>query len=189
MQFLYLHVLHIGGIHLNIQNYIVSKFLNLRSDMPNKPKEPYDARKLQQAIDAIQNKGWSINICSKLFGVPRTTLYDHTRGRYHDVCLSRRWRNPTLCDLWRPLSTIWTKLHQITGSFSLPSQDGSIPSCSWTGSRMFQNCTTVRPVILIMDNHVSHLSTSVIDVAEEYNIILCCLPPHSSHILQPLDKG
>ena len=58
--------------------------------MPNKPKEPYDASKLQQAIDAVQNEGWSINIRSKLFSVPRTTLYDHPRGRYHDVCLSRR---------------------------------------------------------------------------------------------------
>ena len=49
-------------------------FFNIRSDMPNKPKEPYDASKLQQAIDAVQNKGWSINRCSKLFSVPRTTL-------------------------------------------------------------------------------------------------------------------
>ena len=41
--------------------------------------------------------------------------------------------------------------------------------------------------MLIIDGHGSHISLNVIDTARENNIILYCLPPHTTHILQPLD--
>ena len=40
--------------------------------------------------------------------------------------------------------------------------------------------------ILIIDGHGSHLSLNLIDSAIENNVILYCLPPHTTH-LQPLD--
>ena len=40
--------------------------------------------------------------------------------------------------------------------------------------------------ILIIDGHGSHMSLKLIDSAIENNI-LCCLPPHTTHLLQPLD--
>ena len=40
-----------------------------------------------------------------------------------------------------------------------------------------------------MDNHISHLSPDIISLAQENNVELLCLPPHSTHLLQPLDKG
>ncbi|XP_072398003.1 uncharacterized protein [Diabrotica undecimpunctata] len=39
-----------------------------------------------------------------------------------------------------------------------------------------------------MDNHKSHASLASIKCAEENNIILLTLPPHTSHRLHPLDK-
>ena len=44
------------------------------------------------------------------------------------------------------------------------------------------------PVLLILDNHASHCSAEVIDLAKEQNITLLSFPPHCSHEMQPLDK-
>jgi len=43
------------------------------------------------------------------------------------------------------------------------------------------------PVLLIMDNHISHISLEACDIAKNNNIILLTIPPHTSHKLQPLD--
>lgn len=43
------------------------------------------------------------------------------------------------------------------------------------------------PVVVFFDGHKSHLSMQVSDLAKEHNIHLVCLPPSTTHILQPLD--
>ncbi|XP_063448186.1 tigger transposable element-derived protein 6-like [Mytilus trossulus] len=45
-----------------------------------------------------------------------------------------------------------------------------------------------RPNLLIIDNHSSHLSIPVIDMAIEHSVEILGLPPHTSHFLQPLDQ-
>ena len=44
-----------------------------------------------------------------------------------------------------------------------------------------------RPLLLIVDGHKSHLTLECIDLARENQVILLCLPPHTTHALQPLD--
>ena len=44
-----------------------------------------------------------------------------------------------------------------------------------------------RPLLLIIDVHKTHLTLDCIDICRTNNIILFCLPPHSTHALQPLD--
>ena len=46
-----------------------------------------------------------------------------------------------------------------------------------------------RPVILILDNHDSHISIETIDLSKENGVILLTLPPHCSHKLQPLNRS
>jgi type IV secretory pathway TraG/TraD family ATPase VirD4 len=41
----------------------------------------------------------------------------------------------------------------------------------------------------IIDGHESHKSFTFQDLREKSKIITVCKPPHSSHILQPLDVG
>lgn len=44
-----------------------------------------------------------------------------------------------------------------------------------------------RPVLVVFDGHASHLGADVINMAIENHITILKLPPHTSHILQPLD--
>ena len=41
--------------------------------------------------------------------------------------------------------------------------------------------------MLILNGHASHLSTAAIEFSLASNINLLYLPPHTTHILQPLD--
>ena len=49
--------------------------------------------------------------------------------------------------------------------------------------------TAQSPILLLLDNHQSHLSIEVIDFAKDNNITMLSFPPHCSHRLQPLDVG
>ena len=46
-----------------------------------------------------------------------------------------------------------------------------------------------KPILLIYDGHGSHETVRLIEAARETNVILFCLPPHTTHKLQPLDVG
>ena len=48
-------------------------------------------------------------------------------------------------------------------------------------------CGSQRPVLLFVDGHASHVNLDVIDLARKNYVILYCLPPHTTHALQPLD--
>jgi hypothetical protein len=51
------------------------------------------------------------------------------------------------------------------------------------------NCSKEIPILLIMDNHTTHISLEAINYIRENGIVLVLLslPPHSSHRMQPLD--
>ena len=40
---------------------------------------------------------------------------------------------------------------------------------------------------MLYDGHASHVSPCLIDWAKDHQIVLFVLPPHMSHLLQPLD--
>lgn len=44
-----------------------------------------------------------------------------------------------------------------------------------------------KPVLLLMDNHATHISLESINLCREYHITLLGFPPHTSHRMQPLD--
>ena len=48
-------------------------------------------------------------------------------------------------------------------------------------------CSQDRKVLLILDNHESHISIKLLIFSKQNGIILLTLPPHCSHKLQPLD--
>ena len=44
------------------------------------------------------------------------------------------------------------------------------------------------PVLLIIDNHESHITIQAIDFAKQNGVVILTLPPHTSHKMQPLDR-
>lgn len=49
--------------------------------------------------------------------------------------------------------------------------------------------TSDKPILLVLDGHGSHEKVKIIDLGLLHNIIIFCLPPHTTHMLQPLDVG
>ncbi|RXN03369.1 tigger transposable element-derived 6-like protein [Labeo rohita] len=46
-----------------------------------------------------------------------------------------------------------------------------------------------RKVLLLLDNHSSHISVRTVDFCKGQGIVLLTFPPHCSHKLQPLDRS
>lgn len=78
-----------------------------------------------------------------------------------------------------------------SGSLGLASRNG------WMVAELFidvlkhilkhTQCTLTNPILLLMDNHCSHISIEAISYAKEHGIVVLSFPPHCSHRLQPLD--
>ena len=76
---------------------------------------------------------------------------------------------------------------------------GAAHSSGWMTSETFglwlqhfikhSRCCKENQVLLLMNNHDSHVSIAVIDKAKENGIVLLTFPPHCSHKLQPLDRS
>lgn len=49
------------------------------------------------------------------------------------------------------------------------------------------SCTKDNPILIICDNHESHISIEAVNYCRDNGIIYLSLPPHTSHKLQPLD--
>ena len=58
---------------------------------------------------------------------------------------------------------------------------------TWLNKIFLKFSVAQRPVILFIDGHKSHVTLEVVDLCRKHNIILFCLPPHTTHALQPLD--
>lgn len=56
----------------------------------------------------------------------------------------------------------------------------------WVANHFAKKVTT-RPLVLLVDGHTSHIDLHTSTFCKDNNIHLCCLPPHSSHLMQPLD--
>jgi hypothetical protein len=76
----------------------------------------------------------------------------------------------------------------------------SLDSSGWIQSEIFSQWflhfikhtkpTKEDPVILVLDGHYSHTrNLRVITLARENHVDITCLPPHSSHKMQPLDTA
>ena len=79
---------------------------------------------------------------------------------------------------------------------------GTLGTCSengWTNSDLFLvwlkhfvvhvKPTKEEPVLLILDNHASHISLQGLNYARDRGVIMLSLPPHCSHKIQPLDRA
>ena len=60
---------------------------------------------------------------------------------------------------------------------------------SWLKDHFLHNVVSHRPLLLLLDGHSSHFEPQSIEFAKEHDIVIFCLPPHTTHECQPLDVG
>ena len=59
----------------------------------------------------------------------------------------------------------------------------------WFKHHFLNYVPSVRPILLLMDGHSSHYCPNTIKLAAQEQVILFALPPNTTHLSQPLDKG
>ena len=89
----------------------------------------------------------------------------------------------------KTLNIEWTK-GEIPGTRYGLSNTGWVDTYlfkKWLKDHFLEHAVGGRPLLLILDGHGSHYQPELIQYARENNVILFCLPPHTTHESQPLD--
>ncbi|XP_078317864.1 uncharacterized protein LOC144620577 [Crassostrea virginica] len=59
----------------------------------------------------------------------------------------------------------------------------------WFEKIFLSNISLQRPVLLIVDGHASHITIHLLEAAKANDVEIFCLPPHTTHWTQTLDRG
>ena len=81
---------------------------------------------------------------------------------------------------------------EVPGSYYALSKNGWINGelfHDWFMNHFLNYVPKTRPLLLLLDGHSSHYFPSTIKFAAEEGIVIFVLPPNTTHITQPLDKG
>lgn len=60
---------------------------------------------------------------------------------------------------------------------------------NWFSNHFLVHAPPARPILLLLDGHSTHYNPQFIAKAAHEQIIVFCLPPNTTHLTQPLDKG
>jgi hypothetical protein len=100
-----------------------------------------------------------------------------------------------------PLIILKAVMHQAPWYQNLPPNWSiAVSENSWTTNEislrwleLFEKHTKDRVLgtrrLLILDGHGSHVAPEFDQYCQEHSIIVLCMPPHSSHLLQPFNAG
>ena len=89
----------------------------------------------------------------------------------------------------KQLNELWMR-DEVVGSRYAVSDNGWIDQehfLYWLSELFLVNAVAARPLLLLLDGHSIHFEPITISLAESSEIILFCLPPHTTHECQPLD--
>ena len=59
----------------------------------------------------------------------------------------------------------------------------------WLSEHFLEHAVSARPLLLLLDVHSTHYQPQSVRFAKDHDVIMLCLPPHTSHESQPLDCG
>jgi hypothetical protein len=136
-----------------------------RSNMPGRPHliQP-GQREWVTTIECIGAMGFSVPTCIIFKGKV------YMEGWFEELDLPPDWRVEVSANGW---TTNEIGLRWLTNCF--------IPATTARTKGSFR--------LLVLDGHGSHLTPEFNQACKDNNIICICMPPHSSHLLQPLDVG
>ena len=81
---------------------------------------------------------------------------------------------------------------EVPGTFYGLSENGWMDTelfQEWFKNHFLVHAPPMRPLLLLLDGHSSHYQPELLRIAAAESVVLFCLPPHTTHILQPLDNG
>ncbi|XP_052820359.1 uncharacterized protein LOC128246208 [Mya arenaria] len=107
------------------------------------------------------------------------------------LCVSADGKTTSPCIIYKESFPHRTYREGVPGSWLFAVSDTGYVNteifCQWFLRGFIPNCGKERPVVLLMDNHDSHISLPLIHAARANDIVLVGLPSHTTHLLQPLD--
>jgi hypothetical protein len=145
----------------------------------------HDPRKTK----GVDTKGTSLTRQSQGSGRESTTVL---------ACVSASGRKmpPLIIYRGKNFWDSWTSPDAYPGTNYAVSENGWMNShifLEWFKNQFVPHVKNIigegKKAVLLYDGHVSHVTIELILCAMEADIVLVKLPPHTSHILQPLDKG
>ena len=89
----------------------------------------------------------------------------------------------------KQLNALWMR-DEVPGSRYAVSDNGWIDQDLfhfWLTEHFLQHAVSNGPTLLLLDGHSSHFKPATIDFAKQHNVVVFCLPPHTTHECQPLD--
>ncbi|CAF1655586.1 unnamed protein product [Rotaria magnacalcarata] len=165
----------------------------VRNYIRKRNSSTYNEKELLDAIEKIRSDEWTYKEASQKTKISSgftvevenhttvllTTSADGTCLPPYIICKSLR-----LYDQWCPKNVISGAVYNGTES-------------GWIDENCFYEYLSksfipkthhiARPLLLILDNHSTHLSIRTAKLAIKHNVHILCLPSHSTHLLQPLD--
>ena len=91
----------------------------------------------------------------------------------------------------KQISPLWT-VYEVNGSRFAVSDNGWVDQelfNFWLTNHFLPNAVSRRPLLLLLDGHSSHFEPYSIQFAREHDVVIFCLPPHTTHECQLLDTS
>jgi 4-hydroxybenzoate polyprenyltransferase len=95
------------------------------------------------------------------------------------------FKGKTVQQQWFPIDLTPYEGWQFTATENAWTSDNT--AVEWLQKVFLPQTSTLEPRLLILDGHGSHETTEFMYLCYQHNVYLLFLPPHTSHVLQPLD--
>lgn len=60
---------------------------------------------------------------------------------------------------------------------------------TWFSTHFLRHAVSSRPIVLLLDGHSSHFTLELVQTAAQHDVVIFCLPPHTTADSQPLDTS
>lgn len=89
----------------------------------------------------------------------------------------------------KQLNPLWTRGEVLGTRYGLSKNGWTDQELfkGWLKEHFLKHAVKGRPLLLLVDGHSSHYDPESIRFAKESDVIIFCLPPHTTHEAQPLD--